>query len=104
MVHCVGKSACRIVAIEWRCDLGYADRQWHCNLYRGGKGQWIAGADGVGARVDYGEHDAGDADGYVNESRNGTEWKHLQRGAEREWRNTGLHVVDRVWKFASRTF
>jgi hypothetical protein len=102
VVDCVGKSAGRIDTLERRCDFGHADGKWHGDVHGWGEGRWIACANGLGPRVDRGEHDASDADDYLDELGCGEEWKLVQRDAECEWRNAGLYVVDCVGKFAGR--
>jgi hypothetical protein len=101
VVDCVRKPASRAVAVERRCDLRYADGEWDRNVYSGGDGQRISGADSLGAGVDRCECSAGDVDDYNNEPGCGEGWNLLQRDLECEWRHAWLYVVGE-WKPARR--
>jgi hypothetical protein len=101
VVDCFGSFACWIDDVEWWRDLGHADGKWDCDVYGRGHGQWIACTDSIGARVDCSECGAEHVDDYIDEFGGGEERNLVQRDAERERRNTGLHV-DGKWEFARR--
>jgi len=98
MVDCIGQLTGGLGAIQRRRDLGYTDGEWYVNVHGVGEGQWIACTDGVGSGVDYGRG-FGSFD-YFDKPWGWHEGEFLQHDAERNRRNSELHLVDFVRQLA----